>query len=305
VARKTARPIYIDEFLDPYFHYLVVEKGLSNNTLEAYTRDLARFASFLESIRMVDLSRVDTASVLRYLISMQKQGLGARTRARRLVSVRGFFRFLVQENVLSKDPVRLVDLPKAGMSLPGVLSVEEMERLLDAPDPVDRLGIRDRAMLELAYGAGLRISELISVRTQDVSLVAGFVRVMGKGSKERIVPIGEVAIQRAGDYLENVRPLMVRKKIHPFLFVGQGGGPMTRQNFFKRLKDHAVAAGIRKTVSPHTLRHSFASHLLEGGADLRVVQEMLGHTDIATTQIYTHVAREKLKEIHTRFHPRG
>jgi len=305
VAGRSGETIPVNEFLDRYIHYLVVEKGLSDNTLAAYTRDLALFADFLESIRISDLGGVDTAAVLRYVISLQKQGLSARTRARRLVSVRGFFRFLVQENVLSEDPVRLVDLPKTGLSLPGVLSVEEMERLLDAPDPLDRLGVRDRAMLELAYAAGLRISELVSVRTQDVSLVAGFVRVMGKGGKERIVPIGEMAVERVTDYLDHSRPLILKNKVHPALFVAQGGRPMVRQNFFKRLKEYAAAAGIRKTVSPHTLRHSFASHLLEGGADLRVVQEMLGHADIATTQIYTHVAREKLKEIHTRFHPRG
>lgn len=295
----------LDDYLDQYAHYLLVEKGLSKNTLEAYTRDLSLFARFLEENGASDVHETDTPAVLRHLIALRDAGLGARSRARHLVAIRGFFKYLVQEKVLEKNPAKLVDLPKTGLHLPDVLSVFEMERLLDAPDPVDRLGPRDRAMLELGYAAGLRVSEIVSAKIADVDLQAGFIRVMGKGSKERVVPMGRPAREAIQEYIQTGRPALLKQKQSKFLFVGQGGRPMVRQAFWKRIKQYARKAGIGKNIKPHTLRHSFASHLLEGGADLRVVQEMLGHADISTTQIYTHVARERLKKIHTQFHPRG
>ncbi|MEW5737191.1 MAG: site-specific tyrosine recombinase XerD [Thermodesulfobacteriota bacterium] len=294
----------LDRQLDQFSHYLLVEKGLSGNTLSAYSRDLADFARFLASQGIKDASQVDRPLILRHLIALREKGLSPRSRARHLVSIRGFFRFLEGEKLISQNPARLVDIPKIPMRLPDVIFQSEMERLLDAPSPKTALGIRDRAMLELGYGAGLRVSELVNMRLSDIDLSAGFVRVMGKGSKERLVPIGDMAVSRVRDYLSDARPLLAKNRQRDALFIGQGCRGITRQGFWKRLKAHAIAAGIKKNVTPHTLRHSFASHLLEGGADLRVVQEMLGHVDIATTQIYTHVARERLIQVHRQFHPR-
>jgi len=295
----------IDSLLDRFFHFLLVEKGLSDNTLAAYTRDLAEFGAFVRAKGVSRVSQIDTPLILKHLIRLREKGLSPRSRARHLVSVRGFFRFLEAEKILEKNPARLVDMPRTGMRLPDVITVEQVEKLLETPDMGHTLGIRDRAMLELAYGAGLRVSELVGSNLADLELSAGFIRVMGKGSKERIVPLGEAAIEAINEYLVSSRPRLMRKGPSRFLFLSRLGKPMTRQNFFKMLKEYAVKCGITKNISPHSLRHSFASHLLEGGADLRVVQEMLGHIDIATTQIYTHVAREQLKKIHRQYHPRG
>ncbi|MBI9074439.1 MAG: site-specific tyrosine recombinase XerD [Desulfatibacillum sp.] len=290
--------------VDQYMNFLLVEKGLAQNTLEAYSKDLDVFVGFLEENKVNDLREADTLVIVQHLIKLRSLGLGARTRARHLVAIRGLFSFLEQEKVIKHNPAKLVDLPKSGMRLPDVISVGEIETLLEAPNEMDVLGARDRAMLELAYASGLRVSELIHVRVQDIHLDAGFVRVMGKGSKERIVPMGRQAREKIQSYMENDRPILLKGKPGEYLFVVRGGRPMTRQSFWKLMKKYALKAGIAKNITPHTLRHSFASHLLEGGADLRVVQEMLGHVDISTTQIYTHVARERLIEIHERYHPR-
>ncbi|SHK83928.1 integrase/recombinase XerD [Desulfatibacillum alkenivorans DSM 16219] len=290
--------------VDQYMNYLLVEKGLAQNTLEAYGKDLGVFTDFLQERKIDDLTKADTPDILQHLIELRAQGLGARTRARHLVAIRGLFSFLEQEKIIKHNPAKLVDLPKTGMHLPDVISVEEIEQLLEAPNEMDILGARDRAMMELAYASGLRVSELIHVKVQDIHLDAGFVRVMGKGAKERIVPMGRQAREKIKTYMDNDRPILLKGKPGEFLFVVRGGRPMTRQAFWKLLKKYALKAGIAKNITPHTLRHSFASHLLEGGADLRVVQEMLGHVDISTTQIYTHVARERLIEIHERYHPR-
>lgn len=301
---KAAAMLSLDEALDRYRDYLVVEKGLSENSLSAYTRDLAVFSANMSELGVSGAQEIDTGHVLKHLLSLRDQGLSARSRARHLVAVRGFFRFLIADKLLEKDPARLVDLPKSGMRLPDTITLSEMERLLDAPDDRTPLGVRDRTMLEVGYGAGLRVSELVGVLLTDISLEAGFVRVLGKGDKERLVPIGQMAIDKIGDYLEFSRPRLSSGRLCPNLFIGQGGRKLTRQAFWKRLKIWAKKAEIEKRLTPHTLRHSFASHLLEGGADIRVVQEMLGHVDISTTQIYTHVAREHLKNAHKRFHPR-
>jgi integrase/recombinase XerD len=295
----------IDSLLDRFVHFLLVEKGLADNTLSAYTRDLAEFSSFVRAKGVGSVSKIDTPLILKHLIRLREKGLSPRSRARHLVSIRGFFRFLEAEKILEKNPARLVDMPRTGMRLPDVVTVEQVEKLVEAPDLTSILGIRDRAMLELAYGAGLRVSELVGAKIGDLELAAGFIRVMGKGAKERIVPLGEAAIEAINEYLESSRPRLMRKGPSQYLFLSRLAKPMTRQNFFKMLKEYALKCGITKNISPHSLRHSFASHLLEGGADLRVVQEMLGHIDIATTQIYTHVAREQLKKIHRQYHPRG
>lgn len=295
----------MDSALDRYITYLVVEKGLARRTIEAYSRDLSMFADFLEKSGPRSPADVDTPDIIKHLIALRNQGLGARTRARHLVSIRGFFRFLVREGLLKNDPARMVDLPRSGLKLPGVLPVSEVERLLAAPRPDTPRGLRDAAMLEMIYAAGLRVSELVNLRFQDVNTEAGFVRVMGKGSRERMVPIGMHARKRLDDYLSGGRPRLLKKAASPYLFIARAGRPMTRQGFWKLLKRYAAAAGITRELTPHTLRHSFATHLLEGGADLRSVQTMLGHSDISTTQIYTHVSREYLMKMHEKYHPRN
>ena len=295
----------LDTLTDQYLNYLLVEKGLSSKTLDSYGSDMAMYLSFLEENKINNIADADTPVILKHLISMRDAGLGASSRARHLVTIRGFYRFLVQEKILKHDPTRLIDLPKSGLKLPDVLSVEDVKHLLSIPDTNTPAGSRDAAMIELLYAAGLRVSELINLKLQAVNMEAGFVRVFGKGSKERVVPIGLFAKNKIDDYLKTARPLILKNIASRYLFVARAGKPMTRQGFWKLIKRYALKGGFNKKITPHSLRHSFASHLLEGGADLRAVQLMLGHVDISTTQIYTHVAREHLKKIHKNFHPRG
>jgi integrase/recombinase XerD len=295
----------IDDLADRFLNYVLIEKGLSPKTLEAYGSDLARYLSFLDKESIKNLADADTRVILKYLITMRQEGLGARSRARHLVTLRGFYKFLVHEKILRNDPTRVIELPKSGLKLPEVLTVEEVKRLLAAPDLHKPTGARDAAMLELLYAAGLRVSELINLKLPEVYLEAGFVRVLGKGAKERVVPIGAFAKEKIEDYIAVGRRRLLKTTVSQYLFVARAGRPMTRQGFWKLLKSYAQQAGLAKNITPHSLRHSFASHLLEGGADLRAVQLMLGHVDIATTQIYTHVAREHLKKAHKKFHPRG
>jgi integrase/recombinase XerD len=301
----TSAALNLTPLIDQFLNYLLVEKGLSRATLESYSSDLLRYADFLEQNGRNTVSAEDTALILKHLINLRGAGLGARSRARHLVSIRGFYRFLTREKILPLDPSRLVDLPKTTLKLPDVLSIPEVQRLLNSPDSPKPSGVRDAAMLELLYAAGLRVSELVNLRIQDVQLEAGFVRVIGKGSKERIVPIGQYAREKVQFYLEHARSRLVKDRSSAYLFVARAGRPMTRQGFWKLLRQYARAAGLFKKVTPHSLRHSFASHLLEGGADLRAVQVMLGHADISTTQIYTHVTPERLMKLHRQFHPRG
>ena len=291
--------------VDQYLNYLVVEKGLSASTIDSYARDLSRYVRFLRANKILAVAETDTPVILKYLLNLREKGLGIRSRARHLVTLRGFYRFAVQEKVIKKDPARLVELPKFGVRLPDVLSFEEIKKLMDAPDTTTAKGLRDAAMIELLYAAGLRVSELVFVKMAEINLEAGFVRVFGKGSKERIVPIGGYAKEKIQAYITYGRPALLKEKLSPYLFVARAGKPMTRQGFWKLLKRCGLQAGIKKEITPHSLRHSFASHLLEGGADLRAVQMMLGHVDISTTQIYTHVARDHLKKMHAKYHPRG
>lgn len=295
----------MDQLADQYLNYLLVEKGLAAKTISSYGRDIARYLNFLEKQKITHFSSSDTAVLLKYVISMRDSGLKARSRARHLVTLRGLYHFLIREKVLDQDPTRHIDLPKIGLKLPDVLTVNDVKKVLKTPDNIKPNGKRDRAMLELLYAAGLRVSELINLKLQDVNLDAGFVRVMGKGSKERVVPFGLIAGKKIREYIENGRPRILKNQISPYLFVARAGKPMTRQGFWKLLKKYGQMAGLGKSISPHSLRHSFASHLLEGGADLRSVQVMLGHVDISTTQIYTHVARERLKTLHEKYHPRN
>ncbi len=295
----------LDIFVDQYINYLVFEKGLSKKTIESYSSDLSRYLEFLKQKGIKNITDADTPLILKHLIALRESGLGSRSCARHLITLRGFYRFLTQEKILEFDPARLVDLPKSGLKLPDVLSVSEVNLLLNIPNTKKPLGKRNTAMLELLYAAGLRVSELVNLKFLDVNLEACFVRVLGKGSKERIVPFGVHAKNKIDDYIINARPLLLKDRISQFLFVARAGKPMTRQGFWKLLKQYTKQAGITKKITPHSLRHSFASHLLEGGADLRTVQVMLGHVDISSTQIYTHVARDHLRQIHEKYHPRG
>ncbi len=294
----------LDVLVDQYLNYLLIEKGLSKKTIESYSSDLTRYLKFLKTRKIRTISKADTPAILKHLISLRNAGLGARSRARHLVTIRGFYKFLIEEKVIDNDPTRVIDLPKSGLRLPDVLSIEEVKRLLNTPDINKPKGARDAAMIELLYAAGLRVSELINLKLQDVNLEACFVRVFGKGSKERVVPIGLYAKEKIDYYIKTFRPKLLKNVASPYLFAARAGKPMTRQGFWKLIKKYGQKAGIARKIKPHSLRHSFASHLLEGGADLRSVQIMLGHVDISTTQIYTHVAREHLKKIHEKFHPR-
>jgi len=295
----------IDVLIDQYLNYLLIEKGLAQATLNSYSADLIRYQELLHKNGVDRLSDTDTPLILKHLISLRNSGLGARSRARHLVSIRGIYRFAVQEKRLKHDPSRLVDLPKLSLKLPDVLAVDEVTQLLNTPDSSKPVGARDAAMLEVLYAAGLRVSELVNLKLQDINLEAGFVRVFGKGSKERVVPIGLPAKTKIAFYIENARKTALKNRLSPYLFIARAGKPITRQGFWKLLRRYADQAQIHKKISPHSLRHSFATHLLEGGADLRAVQVMLGHVDISTTQIYTHVTRKHLKDLHQKFHPRG
>lgn len=294
----------LDIYVDQFINYLLLEKGLSQKTLEAYSSDLRRYIDFLKEKGVNNASEKDTALILEHLMGLKTDGLGSTSRARHLVSIRGFYQFLAHEKHIGLDPAKLIDLPKKGLKLPNFLSFDEVKKLLDAPDIKTPLGLRNAAMIEISYAAGLRVTELIQLKVQDVNLEACFVRVFGKGSKERVVPIGMQARGVVDLYVKTARPVLLKTHISQYLFVARKGKPMTRQGFWKLLKQYARQAGITREITPHSLRHSFASHLLEGGADLRSVQIMLGHVDISTTQIYTHVARDHLKKIHEKYHPR-
>jgi integrase/recombinase XerD len=295
----------LDLFVDRFIAFLTIEKGLARNTIESYALDIARFLDFLKRNDIHTLSGIDTPVIIKHIIDLRESGLEPRSRARHLAALRGFFRYLVKEKVISNDPSRIIDIPKTGLHLPDVLTVEEITALMDAPDTKKHKGVRDAAMIELTYAAGLRVSELVHLEMVHVHLEAGFIRVFGKGSKERIIPIGSYAKTKVETYINQARPLLLKNGVSPYLFFAREGKPMTRQGFWKLLNKYALTAKIQKHLTPHTLRHSFATHLLEGGADLRSVQTMLGHADISTTQIYTHVTGKQLKMVHEKYHPRG
>ncbi|MDL2329274.1 site-specific tyrosine recombinase XerD [Desulfosarcina sp. OttesenSCG-928-A07] len=292
-------------WVESYILFLTLEKGLSKDTLSAYSADLESFGRFLKAQNRLSVTAIDTALVLTYLISLQEKGLRARSRARHLVTLRGFFKYLTLEKVISQNPADHINLPKTGLYLPEVLTIAHVEALMDAPDRKKSEGIRDAAMLEILYGSGLRVSELVGLPLTSVNLEGGFVRVFGKGAKERVVPLGQKAISSVREYLDRSRPLLLKGRSSADLFVTRRGRAMTRQGFWALLNRYAAACGITQKLTPHSLRHAFATHLLEGGADLRAVQMMLGHEDISTTQIYTHVAHRQLLEAHQKYHPRG
>jgi integrase/recombinase XerD len=295
--------VHVDRWIDSYLDHLRVERALAQKTLEAYSSDLARFVTLLEAAGSA-VDRADVRAITAVLVELGESGLSARSQARFVSSLRGFYKYLLQERHLSKNPLDLVEAPRLSRKLPSLLSESEVLRLLAAPDLADPRGLRDAAMIHTMYAAGLRVSEVVGLELGDVDLRAGFVAAFGKGRKRRLVPLAESARVAIGAYLADVRGRWAAPR-GKHLFVTQRGSGMTRQSFWKILKRHGRNAGITKNLSPHMLRHSFATHLLQGGADLRIVQTLLGHADIGTTQIYTHVTADHLRGMHRRYHPRG
>jgi integrase/recombinase XerD len=292
---------------EPFLHYLAAEKRLAANTVQSYHYDLNDFFGFAVSRKIKTIERVSLTEIREYLARCKKDGQASRSVTRKISTLRVFFRFLLAEKIISEDPTALIESPKLGRTLPKSLTVQEVSRLLSFTGikPDDPLALRDNAMLHLLYATGLRVTELVTLRMAGLNFSGGHLRVLGKGSKERLVPFGEEAKERLETYIELARPRILKGRTSNFLFVTYRGRPMTRLRFWQIIRKRVYGAGIDKRITPHTLRHSFATHLLENGADLRSVQMMLGHSDVATTQIYTHVNSSRLKNIHQRFHPRG
>lgn len=295
----------MNDYLDLFISYLAVEKGLSANTREAYSRDLARYLDYLEHQGRTTPAAVTSGDIAVFLGRLKDAGIGPRSRARCLSAIRMYHRFLMIENYADVNPASIIEAPRTLHKLPSFLSSSEVDALFAACAGTSGENVRDLAMLELLYATGLRVSELVGLKLREVNLDSGYLMTMGKGSKERLVPIGESACQKVAAYLEEVRFRHDPARQNKFLFLSRLGDAMSRQAFWNIIKKRAYQAGISKNISPHTLRHSFATHLLENGADLRSVQVMLGHADLSTTQIYTHVTRERLKRLHQQIHPRG
>ncbi|WP_337020469.1 site-specific tyrosine recombinase XerD [Oceanobacillus massiliensis] len=291
--------------LEDFFHFLRIERGLSDNTIHSYGRDLKHYLDYLENtVQKQAWENVNRKDVMGFLYILKDEGKSTATITRHVSSIRSFHQFLIREQIVTHDASLHIETPRKERKLPDVLSQDEVERLLDIQEN-SVLAIRNKAMLELLYATGLRVSELITLKVSDLHLTMGFVQCFGKGSKERIVPLGDVAKRALEHYLDMSRQELIKNKPENTLFVNRHGRPLTRQGFWKILKGLTLSAKISKTITPHTLRHSFATHLLENGADLRVVQEMLGHADISTTQIYTHVTKTRLKDMYNTYHPRA
>lgn len=298
----------VDDGIQRFIDYIRIERGLADNTIQAYARDLSLLALWLHDRNETDLADVHVVTLRRYLVDRLDQGVSARTLARNVVTIRRFFLYLLEDQCIPANPAELLEVPSVHASLPQYLSEEEVDALLAAPSATTAEGVRDTAMLEVLYATGLRVTELVSLPVQGLRMEAGYLLVRGKGSKERIVPLGEAAMDALADYFGGAREELLRAsglEKHPDLFLTRRGGGMTRQAFWKNLGRYALEAGITRAVSPHQLRHSFATHLLRHGADLRALQAMLGHSDISTTQIYTHVNNARLQEIHATYHPRS
>lgn len=293
--------------IEDFIHYLVVERGLAPNTIESYKRDLVKYAEYLKKVETVSsFEEVTREHIIAFMRYMMENGKSSKTIARHIASIRSFHQFLLREHIMDKDPSVHIETPQVERTLPKVLSPAEVEALLTAPDESTPFGRREKAMLELLYATGIRVTELMNLNVEDVHMTMGFVRCIGKGDKERIVPMGKMASEALQKYIEESRPkLLKRNQKEEALFLNHHGRRLTRQGFWKILKKLALSAQIEKELTPHTLRHSFATHLLENGADLRAVQEMLGHADISTTQIYTHVTKKRLKDVYNEFHPRA
>jgi len=293
---------FVEEFLD----YLTVERGLSKNTISAYRTDLYKYVDYLaQKKNKFHLSEISRDDIRDYMMSQKEKGLSGNSISRNLVAIKVLHRFCLREKYLKEDITSVLDSPKLWKHLPEALSTSEVEAILKEPNVRNWMGLRDRAALELMYATGLRVSEIVNLNIENINLDVGFVKCVGKGSKERIVPIGRQSQAALESYMKKSRTKLAKSQSMNSLFLSRLGKKISRQSFWKMIKKYAGLAGIKKDIMPHTLRHSFATHLLEGGADLRVVQEMLGHADITTTQIYTHINKERLKSIHHKFHPRG
>ena len=307
MRRIGKKEVALDEDVTAFLDHIVVEKGLARNTLLSYRRDLAGFCSFMKG-KERSVRRAQTDDIAGYMSKLKSDGLSARSYARTLIALRGFYRFLMRRKVVAASPCELVELPKVVKRLPRFLTTSEVDALLSTHRTDAALGLRDKTMLEVLYATGLRVSELIALNVNDINLQSGFVSAFGKGSKQRVVPIGETAMHWVQRYVDEARPALMGKKkgTNRYLFLSRRGTKMTRQNFWVLMKNVALRAGIdAKKIRPHVLRHSFATHMLERGADLRMVQAMLGHADISSTQIYTHVTTERLKNLHKKNHPHG
>lgn len=278
---------------------------MSKNTVSSYRTDLIHFVAHLETKGITVVEKIKRQDITNYLLSLKDKGISSNSISRALVAIKMFYRFLVQEHFIKDDVAGILESPKLIRPLPNVLNIIEVDKLISAPDVRDWMGIRDKAALELMYASGMRVSEMVELTKEGLNLDVGFIKCRGKGDKERIVPIGRNAKDALNRYIEKVRPRLVKGKDDPHLFISRLGKKISRQSFWKIIKRYAKKARIKKEITPHTLRHSFATHLLERGADLRVVQELLGHSDIATTQVYTHINKERLKSIHRQFHPRA
>lgn len=292
------------ELIDTFLNYLSVERGLSNNTIISYREDLNNYIDFIEKNNINSLSKISKDNITGFMLNQKDRGIAPNSVARRLAAIRMFHRFLARERILKNDPSTLVDSPKLWKRVPDALTVNEVEALISQPNVHDPQGVRDRAILETLYATGMRVSEAVNLKKDNINLDIGFLRCIGKGNKERVIPLGKKAIASIKRYMEVSRPKFLKNKESEFLFVSRCGKKISRQSFWKIIKKYSRMARIKKPIKTHTLRHSFATHLLEHGADLRSVQEMLGHADISTTQIYTHVNKDRLKSIHKQFHPR-
>lgn len=288
-----------------YLHYSQVERGLSRNTILSYNEDLKEFMAYLKTKELSSWNKIDRFVILDYLQYENKQNKARNSVIHAVSTLRRFFRYLMQEKFISENPMVQVSSPKQAHPLPQVLTETEVNSLLDAPDTSTKYGCRDRAILETMYATGLRVSELVHLKLDDLHLEMGLIQTLGKGNKERIIPIGDVAIDWLNRYLRDSRPQLLKNRQSPYVFLNAHGSGLSRQSIWKKIKQYVALVGIKKDVTPHTLRHSFATHILENGADLRVLQELLGHSDISTTQIYTHISKKRMTEVYRKYHPRA
>lgn len=296
----------MDAHLEAFMHYLANEKGLSKNTLDSYRRDLNQYIDYLQEKKLSPLHQATREQIMSYLLSLREQGKASTTISRQIASLRSFYQFLIRRELISTDPTLLLETPKLERKLPQVLSIKEVDKLMTAPDSTTPLGQRDRAMLEVLYATGIRVSELINLTTDDCILDMGYIRCIGYGGKERIIPLGRLAKEQVEQYLVDGRNYLLKNKTEEKkLFLNHRGEALSRQGFWKIIKKYAQQAGINKKITPHTLRHSFATHLLENGADLRSVQEMLGHADLSSTQMYMQMTKTRMKDVYAKAHPRA